>query len=84
MKIAYIICILSPDTGEIIDTPGATFDRATAEEIALECAKEWLWRRWYYAVHSKDSSMNCGFVSSIYYYKLSDAPVEIRRIQWHG
>lgn len=84
MKIAYVICMLNPYTGNIIDTSGATFDRVTAEEIALECAKEWLWHQWYYTVHSEDSSMDCGFMSSVYYYKLSDAPVEIRRIQWHG
>lgn len=81
-KVGYIIAQINPETGDMVDTLDATFDRATAEEMVMAFAYEWLWRRWYYALHGSNK-FDWGYVSMAYEGKLSDAPIEIREIKWY-
>lgn len=61
----------------------ATFDRALAEEMVMEFAYDWIYTKWYYAVHGEDG-LTCGFMSSIYEYDLGYAPIEIKELTMHG
>ena len=81
-RTGYIIVQVDEDTGNIVDTLDATFDRATAEEMVMTFAYEWLWRRWYFRTHG-NNKYNYGYITMAYEGKLSDAPIEIREVHWH-
>lgn len=80
-KTGYVI-IQTNDSGDIVDTLDATFDRATAEEMVMTFAYEWLWRRWYFAVHD-NHKYDYGYTTMAYEGKLSEAPIEIREVHWY-
>lgn len=80
-KTGYIIVQVN-DEGNIVDTLDATFDQATAQEMVLTYAQEWIYRKWFYRVHGKDQ-YEYGYISMIYQYNLLDAPIEIREIKWY-
>lgn len=80
-KTGYVI-VQTNDSGDIIDTLDATFDRATAEEMVMTFAYEWLWRCWYFAVHD-NHKYDYGYTIMAYEGKLSEAPIEIREVHWY-
>lgn len=80
-KTGYIIVQIN-DEGNIVDTLDATFDQATAQEMVLTYAQEWIYRKWFYRVHGEDQC-EYGYISMIYQYNLLDAPIEIREIKWY-
>mgnify|MGYP003310108021 CR=1 FL=1 len=61
---AYVV-ILEDIEGNIQDTPYATFERAAAEEIALEYAYELMWEDWYYKTHKVDSG-SCDWIKNAF------------------
>ena len=80
-KIGYVIVQVN-EADEIVDTLDASFDEATAQEMVMTYAYEWLYRKWFYNVHKSDK-YNYGYISMIYQSKLSEAPIKIKEIKWY-
>ena len=70
------------EADEIVDTLDASFDEATAQEMVMTFAYEWLYRRWFYMVHGSDR-YDYDHISIAYEGKLSDAPIKIRELKWY-
>ena len=80
-KIGYVIVQVN-EADEIVDTLDASFDEATAQEMVMTYAYEWLYRRWFYMVHKSDKH-DYGHISMMNEGKLSDAPIKIRELKWY-
>ena len=80
-KTGYVIVQVN-EADEIVDTLDASFDEATAQEMVMTFAYEWLYRRWFYMVHGSDK-YDYGHISMAYEGKLSDAPIKIRELKWY-